>query len=352
MSNPKGFNTAVLKIIAALGGDPRTGRCLCPVHDDGANPSLEIANGDRVLVVLHCHGKNDRAHDLEIIEHLRNKGVWPGSSHLEGYEASAAAEEARKPDERRQRALKIWNQLNRANGGREMSDLLLPYLTARGLKTVPNTAVLALPFQCRPVDSDPNNYLHTQNPGMILPIRDKTGNLQGIQATWLDYTLTTKREEEPRRQTYGNLKGNFLELVELDYNNLPEKFIIGEGAETGLAAMQLTGLPAIATGGKVAHVDPPPCREYIILVDADDSGGSRSAAGVLAQRLVGSVVRIAAPIRLQGGKSGYDWNDALVDAGDDEVKLAELRRWRQQRREQRSGKKIQRRKQCYGGQET
>jgi hypothetical protein len=51
------FNAAVLKIISALGGDPKTGRCLCPCHDDGENPSLEICNGDRAPVVLHCHGR-------------------------------------------------------------------------------------------------------------------------------------------------------------------------------------------------------------------------------------------------------------------------------------------------------
>jgi hypothetical protein len=60
-------------------------------------------------------------------------------------------------------------------------------------------------------------------------------------------------------------------------------------------------------------------------VDCDDDGGSRHDAGLVAQRLHGCRVRIALPPRPEGGKDGYDWNDALMDAGDDEEKLAELR---------------------------
>ena len=78
----------------------------------------------------------------------------------------------------------------------------------------------------------------------------------------------------------------------------------------------------------VVHVDPPRCSEYIILCDVDDSGGSRKAAGLLAQRLIaaGSKVRIAMPVRPEGGKKGYDWNDAHIDAQEDEAKCAELKR--------------------------
>jgi hypothetical protein len=120
--------------------------------------------------------------------------------------------------------------------------------------------------------------------------------------------------------------------------------------------MQLTGLPGIATSGKMGSVVPPAADQYILLVDVDDSGGSRDAAGELASRLlappsrpprpttprslmivyrgeldlgplpVPPKVKLAIPSRPEGGKSGYDWNDALLDAGGDEAKLAELGR--------------------------
>jgi len=82
--------------------------------------------------------------------------------------------------------------------------------------------------------------------------------------------------------------------------------------------MQLTGLPGVATSGKgfFKHLKPPPADEYIILVDNDADDGSRTDAGVLAQRLSehGATVRLAMPKKPDGGKDGYDWNDALMGA--------------------------------------
>src|SRR5262249_48721681 len=78
--------------------------------------------------------------------------------------------------------------------------------------------------------------------------------------------------------------------------------------------------------GNLKDLTLPAATEYIILVDNDDDGGSRKDAGILAQRLVGSTVRIAMPEKPEGGKDGYDWNDALVDAAGDETRLAELKR--------------------------
>jgi Toprim domain len=321
------FNAAVLKIISALDGDPNTGRCLCPCHDDGENPSLEIRNGDRVPVILHCHGRNDRSHDLEIIEYLNGKGVWPGSSELEDTDASVAADKARNPDERRQYALDIRDQLEEGNGFKMAQIALADYFLGRGLNMVPATVMFALPVHMLGRETRDDAVLRSHSPGMVFTIRDKIGEIQGLQVTWLDFPLIKTREQEPRRQTYGLLKGNFLDLAtKLDFDKPPQKLIIGEGAETVLAAMQLTGLVGIATGGKVGHVDPPQCAEYIILVDCDDDGGSRRAAGELAQRLAGSIVRLATPARPEDGKKGYDFNDALVDAGRDEAKLAELAR--------------------------
>src|SRR5262249_50459708 len=102
------------------------------------------------------------------------------------------------------------------------------------------------------------------------------------------------------------------------YTKPIKKLLIGEGVETTLSAMQLTGLPGVATSGKgfFKHLKPPPADEYIILVDNDADDGSRTDAGVLAQRLSehGATVRLAMPKKPDGGKDGYDWNDALMGA--------------------------------------
>jgi hypothetical protein len=122
-------------------------------------------------------------------------------------------------------------------------------------------------------------------------------------------------------------------LTKIDYKNPPQKLIIAEGVETALAMMQLTGLPAIATAGKVSNVNPPVCTEYIIAVDVDDDGGSRGAAGELAARMVVpgskltfSTARLSTPTRPEAGKSGYDWDDALQAAKGNKAKLEKLAR--------------------------
>jgi phage/plasmid primase-like uncharacterized protein len=319
---PKGFNPAALEVIDFLGGDRSTGMCFCPCHDDGEKASLQVNNGDRGPVVLHCWGIGTKEHDLEVIAYLKANKKWPTSSGLSRDQSSSQAEKARSPKKRRRYALQIWKELRRLQRDRDLRHLLAGYLQRRGIKNVPETALAVVPMECHEAE------VAAHDPGMVLPVRNNEGKFQGIHVVWLNADMTAKREAKPQRQSYGLLKGNFIQLTKIDWDNPPPKLIIAEGPETALAMTQFTGLPAIATGGKgfFAAVEPPRCSEYIIGVDNDDDGGSRKAAGELAQRLVGCVVRIAMPDKPEGGKNGYDWNDALIDAGADEGKLAKLAR--------------------------
>ena len=329
--NPKGFNAAVLTVIDFLGGDRSTGKCRCPIHDDGQNPSLSVNNGDRVPVVVHCFGcKRDR----EIVNYLHSQGVWPSSSKFTGTQATAAADESHSPEDRRRYALSMYKAL--VHGlGREMAGLLQDYMQARALKRVPPQAMITMPREwVQATGRSTETTLPSPNVGMVLAFRNSRGEFQGIQATWLNPALTGKREQEPKRQSYGLAKGNFIEIEKLDYEHQMELLLIGEGVETCEAATQLAGLilqqrpPAVASTGKsfMADMEPPDAGEYILLVDDDDDGDSRRNAGILAQRLVGHVVRIATPKRPNGGKKGFDWNDALIAAKGDPTKLKELAR--------------------------
>jgi phage/plasmid primase-like uncharacterized protein len=320
VDTPEGFNPAALEVIGFLGGDRSTGMCFCPCHDDGEKPSLQVNNGNRAPVVVHCFGIGTKEHDLEVVAYLKANRKWPTSSGLSRDQSSSQAEKARSPKNRLRYALKIWKELRRSQRDRDLRHLLDDYLQRRGIKNVPETALVVVPMEY------PEAGVAAHDPGMVLPVRNKDGKFRGIHVIWLNADMTAKREATPQRQSYGLLKGNFIQLTKIDWDNPPPKLIIAEGPETALAMTQLTGVPAIATGGKgfVADVEPPRCSEYIIGVDNDEDGGSRKAAGELAQRLVGCVVRIAMPDKPEGGKKGYDWNDALIDAGADESKLAKL----------------------------
>jgi hypothetical protein len=215
-----------------------------------------------------------------------------------------------------------------------MRDFLLDYLQPRGLTRVPPESMISLwrDWVCAH-RGGAGGGAASHDPAMVLAYRDKQGKFQGVHATYLNNNLTGKREREPQRQSYGLVKGNFIELEKIDYQKPLPKLIVGEGVETVEAATQLTELlgqrvMGVAVGGKFnfAYVDLPPANEYIVLVDQDDDGGSRKESGKLAQRLVGVVVRIATPDRPEGGKKGYDWNDALLDAAGDQDKAKELAR--------------------------
>jgi hypothetical protein len=324
--SPSGFNAATLRVIEFLGGDTRTGKCFCPCHPDGSKPSLSVSNGNKRPTVIHCFGKESKAHDNEVVAYLKKKKIWPSSSKLAGASASVAAEGKRTPEERRNDAVNIWDRLAeqddkcRDNEGRRISELLLrDYFHNRKLK-VPNVALVSMPWPLAQLDRD--QAIGSNYPAMVLPVVDRHGELQGIHATWLSPDLQTKLvpddPNEPVRQTFGLLKGNFITLQELDYTKPIAKLLIGEGPETVLSAMKLTGLPGIATGGKgfFKHLKPPPADEYIALVDNHADGAARKDAGVLAQRLSerGVTVRLAMPEKPAGGQDGFDWNDADMGA--------------------------------------
>jgi hypothetical protein len=85
------FNPAALEVIDFLGGDRSTGMCFCPCHDDGEKPSLQVNNGDKVPIVLHCFGNGTKEHDLEVIAYLQANKKWPTSSALSRDQSSSQA---------------------------------------------------------------------------------------------------------------------------------------------------------------------------------------------------------------------------------------------------------------------
>jgi hypothetical protein len=260
---------------------------------------------------------------------LRANGLWPTSSVIEREQLLEQAKQDRSPEARHRFACDVWDGLEER--GRSFAPALAVYLNARGINEVPTTARATMPPEYLTCDEDDEPVMASHDPGMVLPVRNKEGEFQGIQVTWLDGTMTAKRPSEagPPRQCYGLVKGNFVQLDDIDWHSPPSTLLIGEGAETTLAAMQITGLHGIASAGAsmMQHLDPPRCDRFIILADNGDAG--QQAAAGLANRLLNLFpdcnVQIATPGRPEGGKTGYDWNDALIDAGIDHQQIDKLR---------------------------
>src|SRR5262249_10871160 len=153
------------------------------------------------------------------IAELRALDLWPTNNKLSP--RSQARVEKQSDDSRRQHAIGIWNGLK--GSGRRLAPLLQDYLDNRAIKDVPHDARITLPI---PYD---DSKIGSHDPGMVLPVRNNKGVLQGIHVIWLDGNLTGKRKAEPPRQSYGQIKGNFIPLFRFDPNHAPDTLLIAEG---------------------------------------------------------------------------------------------------------------------------
>jgi Toprim domain len=206
--------------------------------------------------------------------------------------------------------VKTWNRLCDATH-HFVEPVVGTYLRARGIDKIPDDAQVIMPpswFERKPP-------LTACSMGAVFAFRNDMGKFQGMHVIWLNGDANGKREQEPQRQSYGLVKGNFIPLCEIDYEKPLKALVIGEGVETTLAAMQLTGLPGIALGGKggFKHVVPPRADLYILLADHGAEDAPQALADWLLSEDDGCEVRIALPPKPKGANKGYDWNDALLE---------------------------------------
>jgi putative DNA primase/helicase len=290
------INSNASTIIRALGGDLKTGMCHCPVHDD-KRPSLKVTDGRHGNVLVKCFAGCTQE---KVIDALRARELWNGRQHnprAEPEKRNDDRDEERDELRRFHHAYKILYAALRAKEGAPVV-----YLRERGINLVPKCAMML------PADSSAI-YTGKRYPAMVCPIIGSEG-LQGTHLTWLSSDTKQKlalSDGKPRR-IYGSLRGGYVICRGLRPDD--DGLVIGEGIETTLAAMQISGLPGIAavSTSNLPTIRPPQCAKVIIAADNDDPG--RHAAAQLAERLKyeGRDVLIAKP-----PVEGTDWNDRLIE---------------------------------------
>jgi putative DNA primase/helicase len=281
-------------LIEALDGDLRTGMCCCPAHDDDT-PSLSVTEKDG-KVLWFCHAGCTQAA-------VRDAFLWPITNSAPGSRVNTPR---RSDDERRDFALKILAD-TAANRGRELAGELKDYFERRGIKRVPPTAMLALPWNLDPHQS---RRLIADDPAMVFEVTDGQ-KILGAHVTYLktdaEGYLTAKRDAEPQRQFFGPISGGFIRLYAGEHE-AKAKLLIAEGVETAAAASQITGLPAIAalSAKNLPKIRPPLAAEYLVCADNDPAGLSGAHALAFKLKRAGHRVRVAIPPH-----KGFDWNDEL-----------------------------------------
>ena len=285
-------------IIRGLGGNPNTGRCPCPAHED-ENPSLDVKEGHTGVVVICRAGCSQD----EVIDALKAHGLWPrGNTMPKRITRARRVNKEDEDDEFERLRIKhhrILRSALMAKAGKPTA-----YLAGRSISIVPNAAMI-LPA------SETDRLIGKPFPAMTFPII-QDDKMVGAHLTFLSNDATSKRATDPYRM-FGRPKGGYVPLRPID----PDRpLIVGEGIETVLSAMEIAGLPGVAacSAANLPSVRLPACREVIIAVDNDDPG--RKAATQLAERLEveGHTVTCALP-----PKKGMDWNDVLQDHSHDEA---------------------------------
>jgi putative DNA primase/helicase len=294
------------EVAAVFGGgrcEGRNWRVPCPIH---GGRFLALADGRNGALLIYCFGGCDSRH---IWAYLRGRGLVAGSSYRRSPEQ---IEELRRRDEAAVKAAgeKIRHRISRA---RALYVSALPaagtpveaYLRSRGI-TIPVPPVLRWLRLC------PHRNGHYY-PAMVAPIVDVSGEQIGVHKTFLRPDGSGKADlpKEEQRETCGVLRGGAVRLVP---HRPGLELLVGEGIETTLAAMQMFGLPGMATvcapGIKALDL-PQDIARIAIAADHDENMVGQCAALRARERLAGEgrSVRILLP-----PKVGEDFNDVLLEA--------------------------------------
>ena len=263
----------------------------CPAHDD-REPSLSIHDADG-KVLVRCHAGCDQS---DVIAALKKSGLWEGKAHSYLRKSRHRKVSPPRPDpdqvERSAFALSIWQSTIPADG-----TPVEAYLASRGL-----TCSLSSSLRFHSGLKHPSGAIW---PCMVALVKRGADDTPlAILRTFLARDGQGKAPVEPAKMMLGPCRNGAVRL-----SDPSDVLMIGEGIETCLAAMQVTGHPAwaaLSTSGLRA-LDLPKCvRDVIVLADGDDPGEAAARDCALRWMQQGRRVRIARPPR------GLDFNDMLL----------------------------------------
>ena len=181
---------------------------------------------------------------------------------------------------------------------------LSSYLIGRGITAPIPPDIRYLPPKC-------NEY-----GAMVVAARNNDGLVAAVQRIFIHGGK--KAPVDPVKRTNGVMDGAAVRLPASQGDEL----VLAEGPETGLSVWQVWGRETwVALGSISKLVDAVPVdRTVVIARDADEPGSQADKALIKAVEAMierGVCVRVATPPNPT--KSGYDFNDALIDSGCDAV---------------------------------
>ena len=197
----------------------------CVAHDD-RNPSMIIFDGRNGSAQVRCLSG---CQSIDIIDALRERGVWKGNGHAEPDDDAARIERDRqieaKREANRRLALHIWIELIDAH-----NTIAQAYLNQRGLELPAGKELIRYHRQCPLKDG--------VAPALVAVMRDlETNDIVGINRLFLEtnpYGLVKKI----KGMMLGRAGGAAMMLSDWDeifYGRPAGRLLVCEGLETGLA---------------------------------------------------------------------------------------------------------------------
>lgn len=274
------------------------GMALCPCHDDGRTPALKISDNrhhDDGIDVICFAGCDFRAVKSE----MRRRGLLPGRGSVAPFDEAAQqkiqAERDRGKARTRDYISRLWSQCQPAAGTPGERYL-------REARRLPQSV---MPEALRFHPAMRHSPTGLDLPCLVAAVSDPQGRISGLHRTYLRADGMGKAPVSDAKMMLGSCASGAVRLV-----SFGDTLAVGEGIESTIAGMHLTGLPgwaALSTSGLRSIVLPREVSNVVILADADEPG--LEAASVTAKRLrsEGRVVRIKVPV------SPYkDFADQLV----------------------------------------
>ncbi len=271
------------------------GMARCPAHDD-RSPSLSISKADNGRVLVKCFAGCSQA---QVIEALRSRGLWEENCCrrlIHPLPRVVTNDQLDRGDVKRtEAALTIWQSAKSAEG-----TLVETYLGSRGLQ-FPPPPTLRFHAGLKHLSGD-------IWPAMIaLVTRAKDATPLAIHRTFLARDGSGKAPVDPQKMMLGPCRGGAVRL-----SPVAPLLLVGEGVETCISAMQISGKPAwaaLSAPGLAALELSAEVREIIILADGDEAG---ERASIIARSRWKNERR---RVRIARAPAGQDWNDVLMARG-------------------------------------
>ena len=140
-------------------------------------------------------------------------------------------------------------------------------------------------------------------PAMVAERTNVEGRVVAVHRTFLAHTAAAKAPIDPVRMDLGKVRGTAIRL-----SPVAEELLVGEGIETTLSAIQITGRPGWAAGSAAMMRElelPASVKTVIILADGDDPGEQAAISSARRWLREGRRVKIVRAPR------GSDFNDVL-----------------------------------------